>query len=489
VTDSAVSWLDGKKSAASESAGSRSDFIDDDAITSWLERPAPFDRTRFDELIAKAGRCEGLSGEETAWLVNLKVEDAWQEVFRTAAKVKQAIYGNRIVLFAPLYLSNACVNDCAYCGFRVSNRAIERRTLSHDEVAAEVRSLTREGHKRLLLVAGEHAASDVGYLTSVIERIYAEKNGPDGIRRVNVNIAPLSVADYKRVRESKIGTLQVFQETYHKATYRKLHPAGTIKSDYHWRLFSQHRAQEAGISDVAIGALFGLYDWRFETVALVLHAADMDREFGVGSHTISFPRLEPAINTPFNDRSPWKVSDEDFRKIIAVLRLAVPYTGLILTARERPEFRRELLRLGVSQTDAGTRIAIGGYSEQKDGLSPEREQFRIADTRSLDEFIAELVEDGYIPSFCTADYRCGRVGCDFMQITKAGNIRKLCIPNAVLTFKEYLLDYASAGTREKGDRLIGSYLEQLKRDYSEKSWKDTKDYLARIDSGVRDLYF
>lgn len=481
-----TTWLQDRLAKAAEGAGRRRDFINDHLILSWISQPAPFDRHRFDDLLAKARACQGLSPEETAWLVNLQDPDAWQEVFRAAHEVKLRIYGNRIVLFAPLYLSNPCVNDCLYCGFRSSNPAARRRTLSEEEIAAEVRALTRQGHKRLLLVAGESPAADLDYIVRAIHRVYAERHGPDEIRRVNVNIAPLTVDEYRVLRDAKIGTLQVFQETYHKETYRRLHPPGTPKADYHWRLFSLHRAQEAGISDVAIGALFGLFDWRFEVVSLVLHAADMEREFGVGSHTISVPRLEPAVNTPFAESSPWRVSDDDFRKIVATLRIAVPYTGLILTAREPPAFRRELLRLGVSQTDAGTRIAVGGYADTD---TPERSQFRISDTRSLDEFISELVDDGYIPSFCTADYRCGRTGCEFMAITKAGNIRKLCIPNAVLTFKEYLLDYASPATRAKGERLIADYLEQLRRDFSEDLRRRTRDYLDRMERGERDLYF
>ena len=486
VSDTAK-WLEKRKDIIAKEVSSRKDFINDEKIEEWINTPFVFDKNKFDEIMTKAKNCLGLEPEETAWILNIKDPDIWQEIFKIAMEVKQKIYGNRIVLFAPVYLSNYCVNNCIYCGFRSSNNAIKRKRLSLDEIAEETRALTRQGHKRLLLVAGEHPLSDVDYLVNAINIIYSEKNGPDEIRRVNINIAPLSKEEYKIIKEAKIGTLQVFQETYHKKTYKSLHPSSTLKGDYYWRLFSLHRAQEAGINDVAIGALFGLYDWRFETVSLVLHAQDMDKEFGVGSHTISFPRLEPAINTPFVENSKWKVSDEDFKKIVAILRISVPYTGLILTARERPEFRKELLRLGVSQTDAGTNISIGGYKEKR--LAPDKEQFQISDTRSLDEFISELIDEGYIPSFCTADYRCGRTGCDFMAITKKGNIRKLCIPNAILTFKEYLLDYASSETRKKGERLILKYLEELKVNYSEQSYIETSKALDRIEKGERDIYF
>ncbi|HDT15327.1 MAG TPA: [FeFe] hydrogenase H-cluster radical SAM maturase HydG, partial [Firmicutes bacterium] len=428
-----------------------------------------------------------LTPEETAYLVNIKDSGVWEEIFKAAMKVKQEVYGNRIVLFAPLYLSSKCVNNCAYCGFRGANDKVSRNCLSMDEIRAEIAALTREGHKRLLTVYGEHNESDADYIVDSVKTIYAAKNGNDDIRRVNINAAPMFVEEYKKIKEAQIGTYQVFQETYHKATYAKIHPENTIKGFYKWRLFALHRAQEAGISDVAIGALFGLYDWRFEVISLLYHSLDLEREFKVGCHTISFPRLEPAVNTPFSENSPYKVSDEDFKKIVAVLRLAVPYTGLILTARESPEFRRELIKLGISQIDAGTNIALGGYNAKKS--ASEKQQFEIADSRTLDDVIYELVTDGYIPSFCTADYRCGRVGCEFMDYAKTGTIKKFCIPNAVLTFKEYLIDYASAKTKEKGEALIGKYLEHVKENFPENMYKATVKYLEQTEKGERDLYF
>ncbi len=475
-----------QKQLASET---RKDFIDDAYIENLIGKKEVFDKVRVDELISKAKELKGLSLEETAYLLNVEDKDAWNALFKAARYVKDTVYGNRIVLFAPLYLSNYCVNNCHYCGFRSSNKHIKYKNLTDSEILDEIKALTGVGHKRVLMVFGEHEKSDVGYITRAMRNIYEYKNGRDVIRRVNVNAAPMFVEEYKLIKEAGIGTYQVFQETYHKKTYERMHPKDTIKNSYLWRLFSLHRAQEAGIDDVAIGALFGLYKWKFEVLALLSHAMDMEKEFGVGSHTISFPRLEPAIGTPFLEKLEHKVSDEDFKKIIAILRLSVPYTGLILTARETADLRREALHLGVSQTDAGTRIAIGGYNEKAKGLIPEREQFQIADPRSLDEFIKDLLNEGFIPSFCTAGYRCGRTGCEFMDFAKKGQVKKFCVPNAILTFKEYLLDYASPETKAKGEKTIADYVSFVRKELSEKSAVTVTEYLARIESGERDLYF
>jgi len=408
-------------------------------------------------------------------------------MFDTAFWIKNQVYGNRIVLFAPLYVSSPCVNDCVYCGFRHSNEAVEKRTLTMEELAEEVRVITSVGHKRVLAVFGEHPDSDVHYICRALETIYSTKEGRNEIRRANVNAAPLSKEEYEIVRDVGIGTYQIFQETYHQDTYRRLHPKGTLKHSYKWRLFALHRAYEAGIDNVAIGVLFGLFDWRFEVLGLLYHAMDMEREFGVGPHTISFPRLEPALNTPFTTRSPYLVKDEELKRIIAILRCAVPYTGLILTARERPELRRELIRLGVSQTDAGSRIAVGGYKEMEKETIWDRQQFIINDTRSLDEFIYDLCQDGYIPSFCTAGYRAGRTGCHFMEFAKKGLVKNFCVPNAILTFKEYLLDYASPRTREMGESVIENYLQQVEQ-WQPVLARKVREYLARMEAGERDLY-
>jgi 2-iminoacetate synthase len=363
--------------------------------------------------------------------------------------------------------------------------------LSFDEITEETKAFTKMGHKRVLAVFGEGPETSTDYIVGAMKAIYAAKNGRDEIRRVNINGAPQFVDEYKRIKEAGIGTYQVFQETYNKKRFKQLHGTKHIKSIYDWRLFALHRAQEGGISDVAIGALFGIYDWKFEVLGLIYHSADMDREFGVGSHTISFPRLEPAINTPFYDNNKYKVTDDDMRKIVTVLRMAVPYTGMILTCRETPEFRRELIKLGVSQTDAGTNIAIGGYKNGQQNVNKvmEKQQFELADKRSLDEYISELIDYGYIPSFCTADYRCGRVGCDFMELAKSGKIKKLCIPNAVLTFQEYLLDYASPEVKVKGTKLLNNYVQFVRDNFTPAMAKQVEDYLDRIKAGQRDLYF
>lgn len=471
-----------------EARETRRDFIDDEAIWTILQEKSHPEREEVKDVLAKARSLAGLTPEETAVLLQNSDEDLWEETFATAKHIKQEIYGNRIVLFAPLYISSPCVNNCTYCGFRHSNPAVKKRTLSFAELEGEVQTLTAQGHKRLIVVYGEHPVSDIDFICGTIEKVYAVKNGRGEIRRVNVNAAPLFVDEYQQIKQVGIGTYQVFQETYHHETYRKLHPADTLKGSYLWRLFALHRAQEAGIDDVAIGVLFGLYDWRFEVLGLLFHAQDLEREFGVGPHTISFPRLQPAVNTPFATSSPYLVRDEDLKKIVAVLRCAVPYTGLILTARERPTLRREVIPLGVSQVDAGSRIAVGGYEEMNKEHIPDREQFQLGDTRSLDEFIFELCEDGYIPSFCTAGYRSGRTGCQFMEFAKKGLVKNFCLPNAILTFKEYLLDYASPATAAIGSRLIEDYLAEIE-EHRPKQAKVLWEMLGRMEAGERDLYF
>lgn len=471
-----------------EETEKREDFINDDEIRRILESKAHPARAEVEEVLARARELKGLTPEEAAVLINCRDPELLEEIFATARWIKEHVYGNRIVLFAPLYISSPCVNNCAYCGFRHTNDAVTKRTLSMEELADEVKILTSKGHKRLIVVYGEHPVSDIDFMCRTIEKIYTTRNGRGEIRRVNVNAPPLTVEEYRRLKEVGIGTYQVFQETYHHATYRKMHPANTPKGSYRWRLFALHRAQEAGIDDVAIGVLFGLYDWRFEVLGLIYHAMDLEREFGVGPHTISFPRLEPALNTPLTTSSPYLVGDEDFKKIVAILRCAVPYTGLILTCRERPELRREVIRLGVSQTDAGSRIAVGGYAEMEREHIPDRQQFQLGDTRPLDEFIYELCQDGYIPSFCTSCYRAARTGCHFMSFAKKGLVKNFCIPNAVLTFKEYLLDYASPQTRTLGEEVIRCYLEWFDQRMPKRA-AQLRKLLQRVEAGERDVKF
>ncbi|MEI7641265.1 MAG: [FeFe] hydrogenase H-cluster radical SAM maturase HydG [bacterium] len=464
----------------------RMDFIDDAYIETLIEKPSVPDIKYIETLIEKSKKIMGLTPEETAYLLNIEDPAIWEKLFEAARIVKNEVYGNRIVLFAPMYLSSACVNNCVYCGFRDSNEGMNRKVLTETEITAETKAMTKVGHKRVLAVFGEDQSSDYKYMARAMEVIYASKNGKDDIRRVNINGAPLFVDEYKVLKDIGIGTYQIFQETYNKAMYAKMHGKGHIKSNYKWRLFGQHRAMEAGIGDVAIGALFGLYKWKFEVIAMLYHSLALEKEFGVGTHTISFPRLEPALNTDFHKTTPYAVSPEDMKKVVAMIRLSVPYTGLILTARETAEHRRELIQLGVSQTDAGTNITIGGY---QDGDKMEKKQFDIADKRSLDEYISELVDMGYIPSFCTADYRCGRTGCSFMDFAKTGKMKKFCIPNAVLTFKEYLIDYASPEVKVKGAKLLADYAAYVKKEFPEAMSKTLGEYMVRIDKGERDLYF
>ncbi len=461
------------------------DFIDDDEIEHLLRENREPEPQLIRAILDRSLSFQRLEPHETAALLNVTDEDQWQEIFETAREVKNRVYGPRIVTFAPLYCSNLCVNSCLYCAFRRENTSETRRRLSIDEVRGETEALVSCGHKRLIVVYGEHPWSGIDYIAATIRAIYDTKVGNGEIRRVNINAAPQTVANYKLLKEIGIGTYQVFQETYHHATYRKLHPRGP-KSNYRWRLYALHRAQEGGVDDVAIGALFGLYDWRFEVMGLLYHTIDLEEKFGgVGPHTISFPRLEPAANTPLSVNSPFKVSDRDFKRLVAVIRLSVPYTGMIITARERAEIRREVINVGCTQTDASTKIGVGAYSERYDTQDADRQQFLLGDTRSLDEVIRELAEMGYLTSFCTAGYRCGRTGSYFMSIAKKGKIHQFCIPNAILTFKEYLLDYASEETRRIGGELIGQQIENV----PENVRPALRKRLKAIENGARDLRF
>ncbi|HVP13347.1 MAG TPA: [FeFe] hydrogenase H-cluster radical SAM maturase HydG [Phycisphaerae bacterium] len=464
------------------SKGAR-DFIDDQRLSSLLNARA--DAVRVREVIAKSLSKTALSVEETAVLVNAASPDLVEEIFAAARQLKQAVYGNRIVLFAPLYIGNDCVNDCLYCAFRRSNRDEIRRSLDQDEIRRQVESLEQQGHKRLILVFGEHPKYDADFIHDCVETVYRVKVGHGEIRRVNINAAPQDIPGYKRIKEAKIGTFQVFQETYHHETYARMHPCSTRKGHYLWRLDSLSRAQEGGIDDVGIGALFGLYDWRFEVLALVSHALHLQTTYGVGPHTISFPRVRPASGVELPEQ--YKVDDHNFKRLVAVLRLAVPYTGLIMTAREPPDVRRECMGFGVSQIDAGTRLELGGYTEAGDAQCLEREQFELGDIRSLGEVMGDLITDGYIPSFCTACYRLGRTGEHFMEFAIPGFIKRFCTPNALLTAAEYLVDYATPEVRAAGEKLIAAEVQKLE-DGSLKT--ELIDRLRRIrETEERDLYF
>ncbi len=470
------------------------DFIDDDEIWERLRKNVKPDKKRIEDIIQKSLEIQTLEPDETACLLNVEDPETWQLLFNVAKDIKKKVYDNRIVTFAPLYCGDLCVNNCLYCGFRRENTVIKRRKLTLEEIRREAEVLAGEiGHKRLIVVYGEHPSTDAGYIADTIRTIYdvkvKTKNGYGQIRRVNVNIAPMSVDDLRLLRDVGIGTYQVFQETYHHETYKRLHPEGTLKAHYQWRLYCHHRALEAGVDDVALGALFGLYDWKFEVMGLLYHARDLERQFGIGPHTISFPRLEPAANTPFIQQTKYRVSDEDFKKIIAVIRLSVPYTGMILTAREPAYIRRETIPIGITQTDASTKIGIGAYSDRYTDQEEDRQQFLLGDTRSLDEVIRELAQMGYITSFCTAGYRCGRTGDRIMSLLRTGKEAVFCKLNAVLTFKEWLDDFASFETKVVGEKILNKEIEEIKNKLPQNVYEKLLEYYKRIENGERDLYF
>ena len=451
------------------------DFIDDAKIHSLINNTRE-DPVVYRAILKKSLSKQPLTVEETAALIAVQSPDGLHEIFETARELKRSVYGNRIVLFAPLYIGNYCINDCQYCGFRRSLRSTVRHSLSDEELVREVRSLEDEGHKRLILVYGEHPK----YTPELIA-------GKGEIRRVNINAAPLDIEGYKTVKAAGIGTFQVFQETYHKETYARYHPGNTQKSNYLWRLNAMDRAFEGGIDDMGIGALFGLYDWRFEVLGLVSHAIHLQTTYGVGPHTISFPRIQPANGMELD--LPYRVSDQDFKKLVAILRLAVPYTGLIMTARESRAIRDEVMEFGVSQIDAGTKLEIGGYNKERKGdeQALDEEQFQIGDTRNLDEVIRWLLTRDYIPSFCTACYRVGRTGEHFMEFAIPGFIKRFCTRNALLTLAEYLEDYSSDMTKEEGYKLIDRELAKMP-DGDEKN--SLKERLKKIrEQGIRDILY
>ncbi len=456
-------------------------FIDPEEIWSYIDGVKPT-RERVIEIINRSLNKHRLSLEETAVLVNTKDPELIELIKQGARMLKEKIYGNRIVLFAPLYIGNYCTNNCVYCGFRASNKDVERVTLTDDEIRQQVEALEDNGHKRLILVYGEHPKYSPEFIAHTVRVVYSVKKGNGEIRRVNINAAPLDIEGYKVVKQAGIGTYQIFQETYHPGIYDKLHLAGK-KKDYNWRLTALDRALEAGIDDVGIGALFGLYDWRFEVLALIRHVNHFEAVYNVGPHTISFPRLQNAANIDMDKQ--WLVPDEDFTKLVAIIRLAVPYTGMILTAREPAHIRDEIIQFGVSQIDGGTNIEMKGYTQQKEGQDLKREQFEIHDTRSLAEVIDELFDQDMLPSFCTACYRVGRTGEHFMEFSVPGFIKRYCTPNAILTLAEYLEDYARNGLKEKGYKIIEKNLETL----SENFRRGVMKKLERIKQGERDLYY
>ena len=459
-------------------------FIPETEIVQLLETTKNPSRERVREIIDKSLAKKRLDPEEMAVLLNAEDPELVNEIFEGARELKQRIYGNRIVLFAPLYIGNECINDCQYCGFRVTNRDVSRKTLELEELRRETEVLIENGHKRLIMVYGEHPKYDAQYIHDTVKEVYGQQHRNGEIRRVNINAAPLDVEGFELVKSTGIGTYQIFQETYHRQTYEEMHPTGP-KSDYLWRLHGLDRAQQAGIDDVGIGALIGLYDWRFESMGLLYHTIHLEETFNVGPHTISFPRIEPAIGTDLCDRPPHEVSDYDFKRLVAILRLAVPYTGLILTCRESVELRNEIIQFGVSQIDAGSNIGIGAYS-QEDQEAYRKSQFVLNDGRSLDQVIRELCEADFIPSFCTGCYRLGRTGEHFMEFAVPGFVKRFCTPNAVLTFLEYMEDYSSPETRKAGMKQIARELDRMP-DGEQKN--KLLNRMGQVRRGNRDLYF
>lgn len=430
------------------------EFINHQEVLDTLEyaRANKDNHALIEQLITKAALCKGLTHREAALLLECDQPELTDRIFHLAKEIKQKFYGNRIVMFAPLYLSNYCVNGCTYCPYHLKNKTIARKKLTQEEIRREVIALQDMGHKRLALEAGEHPLlNPIEYILESIDTIYSIKHRNGAIRRVNVNIAATTVKNYTRLRDAGIGTYILFQETYHKENYELLHPIGP-KSNYAWHTEAMDRAMQGGIDDVGIGVLFGLNTFRYDFVALLMHAEHLEATFGVGPHTISVPRICPADDIDTAD-FPNSISDEIFRRIVAVIRIAVPYTGMIISTRESQESRRQVLDIGISQISGGSRTSVGGYAEPEP-LSENSAQFDLSDTRTLDEIVGWLLDIGYIPSFCTACYRAGRTGDRFMSLVKSGQIANCCAPNALVTLKEYLEDYASPATRAKGEELI-----------------------------------
>ncbi|MGU8238100.1 [FeFe] hydrogenase H-cluster radical SAM maturase HydG [Clostridium perfringens] len=462
------------------------DFIKDDEINSLIAKGKELvsDKELVREIIEKSKSAEGLTPEETAVLLNLEDKELIEEMFKAARQVKEKLYGKRLVVFAPLYVSNYCVNNCTYCGYKHCNDELKRKKLNKEQLIEEVKVLESLGHKRIALEAGEDPVNaPLDYILDCIKSIYSIKFDNGSIRRINVNIAATTVENYKRLKDAEIGTYILFQETYHKPTYEKLHVSGP-KHNYNYHTTAMHRAREAGIDDIGMGVLYGLYDYKYETLAMLMHAMDLEETTGVGPHTLSVPRIRQAENVSL-ENYPYLVDDEDFKKIVAILRLAVPYAGLILSTREEPGLRDEIIALGVSQVSTGSCTGVGGYSESYSDPE-EKPQFEVGDHRSPVEMIESLMEAGYIPSYCTACYREGRTGERFMDIVKSGELYKICEANALITLKEFIDDYGTDRTREIGDKLIKKSIDEIDNESFRKS---VEEKINKISNGTRDLRF
>lgn len=462
------------------------EFIDEKYICELLNDDSLNDKSYQLEIIEKSKEAKGLTLKESAALLQIEEEEMLTVLYSTAKGVKEKIYGNRLVLFAPLYISNLCVNNCLYCAFRRENRELKRKALTIDEIRMEAECLIKEGHKRLLLVTGEHPKkASLDFIGEAIDEIYKINFNGNNIRRLNINTAPLTVDEFKLLKSFGIGTYQCFQETYHYETYKIMHPDGP-KSDYQWRLYSMDRALQAGIDDVGIGSLFGLTDYKFETLALLNHAFNLDSRYGIGPHTISVPRLEPALNAPAAEKPPFAVEDKSFKKLVAVIRLAVPYTGIILSTRERAELRRELFEVGISQISAGSRTSPGAYKESQDSLKEyQMEQFQLGDHRSLKEVVLDCCKLGYLPSFCTACYRSDRTGDRFMELAKSGNIGKICVPNAIATFEEYAMEFLEGASAKEIEEFIEKEIHKEDTRTRERILR----LLNKVKNGQKDVYY
>ena len=452
-------------------------IINEDKINQILEETKNPSSDIISDILKKASGKKGLDLKEVGYLVNLKDAKLEQELFKVSSNVKNEIYGERLVFFAPLYVSDFCMNDCDYCNFHLRNKELKRKKLTLDEIKEQVKILINMGHKRILLEFGEDPiTNNIDYIVDVIRAIYSVRIDKGNIRRVNINIAATTVKNYSKIKKANIGTYQLFQETYHQPTYKRLHHGP--KADYDRQITAHDRALEAGINDRGIGVLFGLYDWRFEVLGLVSHAQYMDKKRKVGPHTISVPRFCPAPSVTYKPE--YSVSDSDFLKLIAILRLAVPYTGMIISTRERPEIRKKTFKIGISQTSAASVTVTGGY-----GKNISNPQFEVADKRKIEEVINDALDDNLLPSFCTACYRIGRTGKNFMELSKPGEIQNFCRPNGLLTFAEYLEDFASPALYEKGYKVIEYYANKVNPAIAGK----TREYLQEIKKGKRDLYF
>lgn len=461
------------------------DFIDDGEIKSTIAyaEEHKHDKALIEKILQKAETCKGLSHREALVLLECDLPEETEKMFALAKKIKEAFYGNRIVMFAPLYLSNYCVNGCIYCPYHAKNKHIPRKKLTQDEIRAEVIALQDMGHKRLALETGEDPVNNpIEYVLESIRTIYSIKHKNGAIRRVNVNIAATTVENYRKLKAAGIGTYILFQETYNKKEYERLHPTGP-KHDYAWHTEAMDRAMEGGIDDVGCGVLYGLSTYRYDFVGQLMHAEHLEAYKGVGPHTISVPRIRPADDIDTKE-FPEALSDDLFEKLVAVLRIAVPYTGIIISTRESIKARERVLKVGVSQISGGSRTSVGGYTTPE--RHDETSQFDVNDTRTLDEVVQWLLGLGYIPSFCTACYRSGRTGDRFMKLVKSGQIANCCQPNALMTLKEYLEDYASPKTQELGEKVIAA---EIPRIASDKVRQIAKEHLKELHDGKRDFRF